>query len=75
MRRQTSSKPGAPELQVLDYQNVSNIVLPLVAASYALIFMVNAGPVPAFCASDPVQSKRKIFNGRFLLLVNLYLAC
>ena len=40
VRRQTAPKEGEPELQVLDYQNVANDLLPLVASAYALIFMV-----------------------------------
>lgn len=40
VRRQTTHKPGQPELQVLDYENVTHDLLPLVASAYALIFMV-----------------------------------
>ena len=40
VRRQTAAKRGEKELQVLDYQNTSADLLPLVASSYALIFMV-----------------------------------
>lgn len=41
VRRQMSPPgPGKPELQVLDYQNSAYTLLPLVAAAYALHFMV-----------------------------------
>ena len=40
MRRQTAAKAGEKELQVLDYQNTNAELMPLVAAAYALIFMV-----------------------------------
>ena len=40
IRRQTAAKVGEKELQVLDYQNTSATLLPLVAVAYALIFMV-----------------------------------
>ena len=40
VRRQTAAKAGEKEFQVLDYQNTSADLLPLVASSYALIFMV-----------------------------------
>ncbi|KAK9847424.1 hypothetical protein WJX84_002360 [Apatococcus fuscideae] len=39
IRRQTAAKVGEKELQVLDYQNTSATLLPLVAVAYALIFM------------------------------------
>ena len=39
VRRQTASLPGQPETQVMDYENVSHTLIPLVASSYALIFM------------------------------------
>eukprot|EP00884_Botryococcus_braunii_P015671 jgi/Botrbrau1/2788/Bobra.0125s0001.1 len=39
VRRQTAPRPGEMELQVLDYQNTANDLLPLVATAYALIFM------------------------------------
>mmetsp|Transcript_25494 Transcript_25494/g.55452 ORF Transcript_25494/g.55452 Transcript_25494/m.55452 type:complete len:695 (+) Transcript_25494:125-2209(+) len=39
VRRQTAHKPGIRETQVLDYQNVSNTLLPLVGSAYALHFM------------------------------------
>ncbi len=42
MRRQTAPKPGQPEVQVLDYQNCANTLLPLVAGAYALHFMGNS---------------------------------
>ena len=48
MRRQTAAKAGEKEFQVLDYQNTSADLLPLVASSYALIFMVR-------CPSTVVQ--------------------
>lgn len=48
VRRQTTPKPGEPELQVLDYQNVANDLLPLVSSAYALIFMVRP-PYLLFC--------------------------
>ena len=41
VRRQTAPRPGEPELQVLDYQNVALDLLPMVASAYALIFMVS----------------------------------
>jgi len=40
VRRQTAAKAGEKELQVLDYQNTNAELMPLVAAAYALIFMV-----------------------------------
>lgn len=40
VRRQTAASAGEKELQVLDYQNTSATLLPLVAVAYALIFMV-----------------------------------
>ena len=40
VRRQTAAKSGEKELQVLDYQNTNAELMPLVAAAYALIFMV-----------------------------------
>ncbi|KAK2077143.1 hypothetical protein QBZ16_004777 [Prototheca wickerhamii] len=39
VRRQTAPAAGARELQVLDYDNVSQTLLPLVARAYALSFM------------------------------------
>ncbi|KAK9824680.1 hypothetical protein WJX72_012328 [[Myrmecia] bisecta] len=39
VRRQTTARAGQKELQVLDYQNTAAELLPLLAASYALIFM------------------------------------
>ena len=42
MRRQTAARAGEREVQVLDYQNTAADLLPLVAACYALIFMVRA---------------------------------
>nr|AWK67839.1 ACOX [Dunaliella tertiolecta] len=39
VRRQTAPSPGQPETQVLDYQNTSHTLLPLVAAAYAVHFM------------------------------------
>lgn len=39
VRRQTVSVPGQRETQVLDYANTQAVVLPSVAASYALHFM------------------------------------
>ncbi|KAK9833196.1 hypothetical protein WJX74_009804 [Apatococcus lobatus] len=39
VRRQTAASAGDKELQVLDYQNTSATLLPLVAVAYALIFM------------------------------------
>lgn len=44
MRRQTAARAGEREVQVLDYQNTAADLLPLVAACYALIFMVPASP-------------------------------
>ncbi|MEW5313953.1 MAG: hypothetical protein WDW38_005483 [Sanguina aurantia] len=38
VRRQTAAAAGERELQVLDYQNVSHTLLPLVSAAYALHF-------------------------------------
>lgn len=46
MRRQTAAKAGEKELQVLDYQNTNAELMPLVAAAYALIFMVSLFPPP-----------------------------
>lgn len=40
VRRQTAAHAGELEVQVLDYQNTAADLLPLLAASYALIFMV-----------------------------------
>ena len=51
VRRQTAPRPGEPELQVLDYQNVALDLLPMVASAYALIFMVSLLPSPP--AQDP----------------------
>ena len=42
VRRQTAARAGEREVQVLDYQNTAADLLPLVAACYALIFMVRA---------------------------------
>ncbi len=42
VRRQTAARAGEREVQVLDYQNTAADLLPLVAACYALIFMVPA---------------------------------
>ncbi|PSC69663.1 peroxisomal acyl-coenzyme A oxidase 1-like [Micractinium conductrix] len=39
VRRQTATKLGEPELQVLDYDNVQQILLPLMSRAYALVFM------------------------------------
>ncbi|GAB4820390.1 hypothetical protein N2152v2_007436 [Parachlorella kessleri] len=39
VRRQTASRAGQPELQVLDYDNVQQTLLPMIARSYALQFM------------------------------------
>lgn len=39
VRRQTAPSPGERELQILDYDNVQQTLLPLVAQSYALKFM------------------------------------
>jgi hypothetical protein len=40
VRRQTASRAGQQELQVLDYDNVQQTLVPMVARSYALQFMV-----------------------------------
>lgn len=40
MRRQTAPRPGQRELQVLDYDNVQQTLVPMIARSYALQFMV-----------------------------------
>lgn len=40
VRRQTAAHAGELEVQVLDYQNTAADLLPLLASSYALIFMV-----------------------------------
>ena len=40
VRRQTAAHAGEREVQVLDYQNTAADLLPLLAATYALIFMV-----------------------------------
>ena len=53
MRRQTAAKAGEKELQVLDYQNTNAELMPLVAAAYALIFMVRLFTAVAV----PVQHK------------------
>ncbi len=47
VRRQTAAKAGEKELQVLDYQNTNAELMPLVAAAYALIFMVCADACPS----------------------------
>ena len=53
VRRQTAAKAGEKEFQVLDYQNTSADLLPLVASSYALIFMVRRpSTVCAACWND-----------------------
>lgn len=39
VRRQTTAKLGEPELQVLDYDNVQQTLMPLLSRAYALIFM------------------------------------
>lgn len=39
VRRQTASVPGQPETQVMDYENVSHTLIPLIASAYALLFM------------------------------------
>lgn len=52
VRRQTAAKEGEKELQVLDYQNTNAELMPLVAAAYALIFMVTTAPAPAFAGSS-----------------------
>lgn len=55
MRRQTSAHPGEREVQVLDYQNTAADLLPLLASSYALIFMVRTTiPVLQLCAIVPL---------------------
>lgn len=43
VRRQTASKQGEHEVQVLDYQNTAFELLPLLATAYALVFMGQAG--------------------------------
>ncbi|EIE26831.1 acyl-CoA oxidase [Coccomyxa subellipsoidea C-169] len=43
VRRQTAAHAGELEVQVLDYQNTAADLLPLLASSYALIFMGKAG--------------------------------
>jgi acyl-CoA oxidase len=55
VRRQTAPHAGEREVQVLDYQNTAADLLPLLAASYALIFMV-VPPPPAdgFLLHNPV---------------------
>ncbi len=50
VRRQTAPKPGLRETQVLDYQNVSAELLPLVGAAYALKFMGQVC-MPAACVA------------------------
>lgn len=42
VRRQTASKQGEHEVQVLDYQNTAFELLPLLATAYALVFMVRS---------------------------------
>lgn len=49
VRRQTAAKSGEKELQVLDYQNTNAELMPLVAAAYALIFMVLLGEARCPC--------------------------
>ena len=44
VRRQTAAHAGEREVQVLDYQNTAADLLPLLASSYALIFMVEPHP-------------------------------
>ncbi|KAL4854889.1 Peroxisomal acyl-coenzyme A oxidase 1 [Chlorella vulgaris] len=39
VRRQTASKLGEPEVQVLDYDNVQQTLLPLMARAYSFVFM------------------------------------
>lgn len=39
VRRQTSPGPGERELQILDYDNVQQTLIPLIAKAYALKFM------------------------------------
>ncbi|KAL6782117.1 ACX1 [Auxenochlorella protothecoides x Auxenochlorella symbiontica] len=53
VRRQTAPGPGARELQVLDYDNVQQVLLPLLARAYALSFMGRAmfGQYKAFDAA------------------------
>lgn len=55
MRRQTAARAGEREVQVLDYQNTAADLLPLVAACYALIFMVRLAR-GAISVGDPVRS-------------------
>lgn len=40
VRRQTASKLGEPEVQVLDYDNVQQTLLPLMARAFSFVFMV-----------------------------------
>ncbi len=47
VRRQTAAHAGEREVQVLDYQNTAADLLPMLAASYALIFMVTFLSCPA----------------------------
>ena len=56
VRRQTASGPGLPEAQVLDYQNVSAALLPLVAGAYALIFQGQAA-MAAYRAFEAARDK------------------
>ena len=42
VRRQTASKGSDAELQVLNYDNVQQTLLPLLARAYGLVFMVGA---------------------------------
>lgn len=39
VRRQTAPRPGEPELQVLDYDNVQQTLMPLLSRAYSLVFM------------------------------------
>jgi acyl-CoA oxidase len=48
VRRQTTPTPGEKELQILDYDNVQQTLLPLLAKTYALKFTVDNSP-----GSDP----------------------
>ena len=53
VRRQTAAHAGEREVQVLDYQNTAADLLPLLAATYALIFMVRRPTCFAYGPSTP----------------------
>ncbi len=58
VRRQTAAHPGEREVLVLDYQNTAADLLPLLASSYALIFMVHHHPSLASVHSCACHTKQ-----------------